>query len=181
MHAGCVSQFHATSRQFDTSLLTPQEACVVLLDVGPQMGDLLEPAAKAVSAFIQGKASTCCLSLWNLEHVATALRNSIFACVRCGVGMKQHDCTWRLPGRSGDQLHVRIADDQQAYTRGAAGLLRHERSVNGCRHAYCMRVGILGVWKGQIWIAPQRLTRSLLSVSARHEQLPQPGDGGRWR
>lgn len=32
-----------------------QEICVVLLDVGPQMGDLLEPAAKAVSAFIQGK------------------------------------------------------------------------------------------------------------------------------
>ncbi len=27
----------------------------MLLDVGPLMGDLLEPAAKAVSAFIQGK------------------------------------------------------------------------------------------------------------------------------
>lgn len=32
-----------------------QELCVVLLDVGPQMGDLLEPAAKTVSEFIQGK------------------------------------------------------------------------------------------------------------------------------
>ncbi len=32
-----------------------QEACIVLLDVGPQMRDLLEPASKAVSAFIQGK------------------------------------------------------------------------------------------------------------------------------
>jgi hypothetical protein len=28
---------------------------VVLLDVGSQMGDLLEPAAKTVSEFIQGK------------------------------------------------------------------------------------------------------------------------------
>ena len=32
-----------------------QEVCVVLLDVGSQMGDLLEPAAKTVSEFIQGK------------------------------------------------------------------------------------------------------------------------------
>lgn len=28
---------------------------MVLLDVGPQMGDLLEPASKALSGFIQGK------------------------------------------------------------------------------------------------------------------------------
>jgi hypothetical protein len=32
-----------------------QEVCVVLLDVGAQMGEVLEPAAKTVSELIHGK------------------------------------------------------------------------------------------------------------------------------
>jgi hypothetical protein len=46
-----------------------QEVCVVMLDIGAQMGDLLDPAAKTVSEFIQGKvhhghvASKSCVHL----------------------------------------------------------------------------------------------------------------------
>jgi hypothetical protein len=59
-----------------------QEVCVVLLDVGSQMGDLLEPAAKTVSEFIQGKVrpghmASQLLSFSSQEHPNSA---AVMAC-----------------------------------------------------------------------------------------------------